>query len=81
MTAALMHTTRIAVQIVIDDEAGQFAQLVTALTALAGLLLRIIYTTRPVVVFVADLIEAAAFTIALFSIIGKALAFGLGVRL
>lgn len=76
---ALTHTTRIAVQIVIQDDTGRVAALLLALTALIGLLVRFGNFVSSVALVISDAIEAVTFTAKVFSIGLKALAYGLGV--
>ncbi len=80
MTRALLHhTTRVAVMI--EDDTGNIAEWVNALTILLGALLVFAAWVKPAVVFSADVVEAATFTGKVLAICFSALAFGLGVRL
>ncbi len=78
---ALAHQTRIAVNVIVDDDTGSVTEFLTALTALIGLLLLAAATIKPVFVFAGDLLAAADFTIKVLAIGLSALAFGLGVNL
>lgn len=76
----LTHQTRIAISIVIDDEAGQLTNLLVALTALIGLLLTAGRLISEVYTYTCDVVEAVRFTSQVWEIWLRALAFGLGVR-
>lgn len=45
---ALAHQTRIAVNVIVDDDTGSVTEFLTALTALIGLLLLVATTVKPV---------------------------------
>ena len=77
----LAHSTRIAVQIVIDDDTGSAAALMMALTALVSLLVKLGSLIQEAALLVGDFVEAARFTNTVFAIGLKSLAFGMGVRL
>ncbi|MCG3211553.1 MAG: hypothetical protein FOGNACKC_05199 [Anaerolineae bacterium] len=78
---SLPHQTRIAVSFIIEDDTGSVVRFLTALTSLIGLLLATAEMMNPLFVWMADIIEAASFTLKVFIISVNALAFGLGVRL
>lgn len=78
---ALTHQTRIALNLIVDDDTGSVTEFLTALTALIALVVAIAHWVKPVVIFAADLIEAANFSAKVLAIGVNALAFGLGVRL
>lgn len=79
-TLRVMHSTRIAVQIVVDDTTGHVAALVMALTALVNLLVSLGGLVAEAAQWVSDFVEAARFTSTVFTIGFKSLAFGMGVR-
>lgn len=72
--------TRIAVQIVVEDDTGKMAALFVALAALVSLLVKLGSLLTEAALLVGDLVEAAQFTNAIFTIGLKSLAWGLGVR-
>jgi len=77
----LSHT-RVAVQLVIDDDTGNVAALILALTAFVSLLVKLGGLLTEAALWVGDLAEAISFTNAVFTIGLKSLAWGLaGVRL
>lgn len=76
----LSHSTRIAVQIAVEDDTGNVAALIMALTALVSLLVKLGSLLTEAVYLVSDLAEAIRFTNAVFTIGLKSLAWGLGVR-
>ena len=76
----LTHQTRIAISLVIDDEAGQLADFLAVMTALIGLLLTAGRFVSEVYTYICDVVEAVRFTTQVWEIWIKALAFGLGVR-
>ncbi|MCG3208337.1 MAG: hypothetical protein FOGNACKC_01940 [Anaerolineae bacterium] len=75
----LAHTTRIAV--LVETDIPRVAELVNALAVLVGLLFALVTLLKPVILFVADFVTAADFTLTLFSIMVRSVAFGLGVRI
>jgi hypothetical protein len=78
----LTHQTRIAVKVVINDDTGNVAALIMALTALIGLLVRLGQFINELALWVNDFNEAARFTHTVVIIGFKALAWGIvGVRL
>jgi hypothetical protein len=77
----LTHTTRIAVQIVVDDDTGNVAALIMALTAFVSLLVKLGSLVNETALLIGDFVEAFRFTNAVFTIGFKSLAFGMGVRL
>lgn len=77
----LAHSTRIAFQVIIDDDTGTIASFLAALTMLIGLLLAAGQLVSSVALFVSDFIEAGRFTSTVFIIAFKALAFGIGIHL
>lgn len=76
----LAHQTRIAISLVIDDEAGQLTNLLAALTALIGFFLTAGRTVSEFYLLVLDIAEAVRFTAQVWGIWLRALAFGLGVK-
>lgn len=64
----LAHSTRIAVQIVVDDDIGNVAALVMALTALVTLLVKLGSLVNNAALLISDFVEAARFTVAVFTI-------------
>lgn len=77
----LANSTRIAVQIVVDDDTGSAAALIVALTALVSLLVKFGTLLQEAAMLVGDFVEAARFTNAVFAIGFKSLAFGMGVKI
>ncbi|MCL4300559.1 MAG: hypothetical protein KJ077_32785 [Anaerolineae bacterium] len=80
MTTAVLHSTRIAVQIVVDDDTDSIAALILAITALINLLLQLGHFVSKVVVLITDFVEAAQFTAAVFTIGFRSLAWGVGMK-
>jgi hypothetical protein len=80
MTRLLAHQTRIFVQIAVDDDSGNVAALIIALTTLVNLLVRFGQFLQEVALLVSDLVEAIRFTNLVFTIGLKSLAWGMGVR-
>lgn len=78
---SLPHQTRIAINLVIEDDTGRITEFLMMLTALIGILLRFAEWVKPVVVWAGDFLTAASFTAKIVAISFNALAFGLGVRL
>lgn len=77
----LTHRTRIAVQVIIEDEIDNLAALVAALTMLFTLLAYLGRLAKEVNLFVNDLTEAARFVTTVFTIGCRSLAWGfVGVR-
>lgn len=82
MTRTLMHSTRIAVQIAIEDDTGNVAALIMALTALVNLLLGLGGFIQEIVFLACDIKDAIDYTSTLFTIVFKSVAWGfVGVRL
>lgn len=77
----LAHSTRIAVQIVVDDDTGSAAALIMALTALVTLLVKFGSLINEAASLVGDFVEAFRFTNTMFAIGLKSLAWGMGVKL
>lgn len=78
----LASTTRIAVHVLVDDDTGNIAALILALTALVNLLVKVGQFVSEAALLVSDVAEAARFTSTVFTIGVKSLAFGfVGVRL
>ena len=77
----LAQRTRIAVQIIVEDDTGRVAACMLAITTLIELLLSLNRIVGDVIVFVSDILEAVEFTGKVFVIGWRSLAFGLGVRL
>ena len=80
MTHALMHSTRIAVHVLVDDDTGSAAALMMAIAALIELLVKLGGFITEATQWVSDFIEAAHVTNTIFMIAFRSLAFGLGVR-
>lgn len=79
-TRTLANTTRIA--ILIDDDTGNVAELVAAITVLVAILISFSRFIYEVALLVSDVIEASRFTVVVFDIILRSLAWGfLGVKL
>ena len=76
----LTHQTRIAINLIVEDDSGQVAQFLAALTALIELFITVVQWIKPAVVWLSDLIEAITFTVKVFAIGFNALAYGFGVR-
>lgn len=82
MTRALAHSTRIAVQIVIDDDTGNVAALIMALTVLVGMMVSLGRVVNGCAMWLGDLAAALEFVGKVYVIGFKSLAFGLaGVNL
>lgn len=77
----LASSTRIAVHVVIQDDSGNLAALLMALTALIGLLVQFGQFVASVIMLVSDTVQALDFTLKVFSIGLKSVAYGLGVQL
>lgn len=80
MTTAVMHSTRIAVQIVVDDDTGNVAALILAITVLINLFLQFGHFVSMILLLTNDFVEAAQFTAAVFTIGFRSLAWGMGMR-
>lgn len=79
-TRTLANTTRIA--ILIDDDTGNVAELVATITVLVAILINFSRFIYEVALLVGDVIEASRFTVVVFDIILRSLAWGFwGVRL
>lgn len=79
---ALTHRTRIAVQVIVEDEIDNLAALVAAITFLVNLVAYLGRLVKEVNQFVTDLAEASRFTVTVFTIGFKSLTWGfVGVRL
>lgn len=75
----MLQHTRIAVQLVVEDDSGQVVAFLTVLTTLLGILLKV---GTPVYHFVTDWAAAITFTAKVWSIWFNAFAYGvLGLRL
>jgi hypothetical protein len=78
MSRALMQsTTRIAIHV--ETDTAQVTQLLQAITVLVGLLFAVGNLVRPVVIFAADFVEAATFTVKVLTIGFNSFAYGFGV--
>lgn len=75
------NSTRIAVQVVVDDDTGSAAALIMALAALVSLLVKFGSLIQEAALLIGDFVEAARFTNAVFAIGLKSLAYGMGVKL
>jgi len=73
-TRTLANTTRIA--ILIDDDTGNVAQLFATITVLVALLVSFSRFITEAALLVSDIIEASRFTVAVFDICFRALAWG-----
>lgn len=82
MTKSLLaQQTRIAVQMVIDDDSGQIAQFIQAFVTFVAILLAVGKAITPMVLFVSDFFQAAQFSMTVFTIITKSVAYGfVGIR-
>ncbi|MCG3210577.1 MAG: hypothetical protein FOGNACKC_04208 [Anaerolineae bacterium] len=78
---SLTHQTRIAINLIVEDDTGSVAQFLAALTAVLGLLVMVSRWVSSVIVWLADFIEAGSFTVKVLAIGFNSLAFGLGVKL
>lgn len=77
----LSHSTRIAVEVIVDDDAGQFVAFLLALTTLITMLIKLGQFVSKVVLLVNDFVEATHFTSMVFIIGFKSAAYGMGMRL
>lgn len=78
----LQSSTRIAVQVIVEDETGRVVAFLAALTTLIGMLVGVGHFVAYVVGLVQDIHEAITFVNRVYIIIFKALAYGfLGVNL
>lgn len=75
----LTHQTRIAVNVLVEDDTGSVAALIMALTLLVNLLVGVGRFVNGVILWLGDFAEAARFTSTVFTIGFKSLAFGMGV--
>lgn len=77
----LTHTTRIAVQVIVEDDPNNLAALVMAITFLVNLVVRLGWFVNQAALLVSDFTEAARFVTTVFTIGLKSLAWGfVGVR-
>lgn len=82
MRRALMHSTRIAVQVAVEDDTGGLTGLILAITALVNLMIGLGRIVNQVNLFVSDFAAGLDFVSKVYVIGFKALAFGfVGVRL
>lgn len=82
MRRTLTHTTRIAVQVAIEDDTGGLTGLTMVITTLVGLLLGLGRFINRINFFVSDFVAGLDFVSKVYVIGFKALAFGfVGVRL
>lgn len=80
MSTTLMHSTRIA--IVVEDDTGNVAQLIATITVLVAMLVSLSRFVNEAALLISDIAEAMGFTVAVFSIGLKAIAWGFwGIRL
>jgi len=77
--AIVQHTTRIAINLIVEDDTGNVTELLTTLTALVSLLAGVSQFIAKTIIFFGDLLESAQFTFKVFCIGVNSLAFGLGV--
>lgn len=77
MNSTLMHTTCIA--ILVEADTAQITELIKVLLALFNLLFTVWSWITPVVIFAADIVEAASFTAKMLTIGFNSLLLGLGV--
>jgi hypothetical protein len=75
----LAHQTRIAVHIVLDDDTGNVANLIAALTILIGMLISFGQFMADVILSINEVIENMSFIAKVFVITSKAWLYGLGV--
>lgn len=73
-----LSSTRIVVQVAIEDDTGQIAAFLGALALLLGLLAWPGRLGAGLLAFALDLVEAARFTLTVFAIGFKSLAYGFG---
>ena len=82
MTTTLAHQTQIAVHIVITDDSGTVANFLLGLTLLIGILVRFGQCVASLIWLLNDLAEAVRFTLTVWGIGLRAVAYGLtGLRL
>jgi hypothetical protein len=72
----LAHSTRIAVQIVVDDDTGNVAALIMALTVLVNMLVKLGQFINELALWVSDFAEAVRFTYTVFTIGLKSFTYG-----
>lgn len=78
----LAHSTRIAVQIVVDDDTGNVATLIMALTVMVNMLVKLGQFINELALWMCDFVEAVRFTQTVFTIGLKSFTYGLtGVSL
>lgn len=75
------NSTRIIVQIAIDDDTGRIQALLTAVALLIAIVTRTGLVLSSAALFVSDVAQAADFTIKVLVIGLKSIAYGLGVTL
>jgi hypothetical protein len=76
MSRTLTHQTKIAVQIVVDDDTDTVADFLTVLTLLIGMLVSFGQFVVSAVLLISDLAEAVSFTFTMWGIAFRALAYG-----
>ena len=82
MSRTLMHQTKIAVQIVVEDDTGTVTDFLTVLTLMIGMLVSFGQFVVSAALLISDFTEAVSFTFKVWGIGLRALAYGLtGVSL
>ena len=77
----LTHQTKIAFQVIVDDDTGTVVNFLTALTVFIEMFISFIQGVSSVVLLVSDIIEAVSFTFTMWGIGLRSLAYGVGVKL
>ena len=77
----LTHQTKIAFQVIVDDDTGTVVNFLTALTVLIGMLVRFVQMMSSAILLVSDIVEAINFTATVWGIGLRSLAYGVGVKL
>lgn len=81
MAITNFESTRIIVQVAIDDDSGRIQALLTAVALLIAIVTRTGLVLSSAALFVSDVAQAADFTVKVLVIGAKSLAYGLGVTL
>lgn len=81
MNRTLLHQTRFAIQVVIEDDTGTIAAFLAAITALLDLAVEFGHGLATVILTIIDLVEAVAFILTVWGIGLRSLAYGIGLRL
>jgi len=77
MSRTLMHQTKIAVQIVVEDDTGTVTDFLTVLTLMIGMLVSFGQFVVSAALLISDFTEAVSFTLKVWGIGLRALAYGL----